>query len=76
MVVCTVVLSLFTVNLWFYYTRAYNCCLETRRMLGCSSDFTQPCREFTGCVMRAVCVCVCVCVCVGVCVCGWVARDT
>ena len=33
---------------WLFYTRSLNCCLEVRAKLGCSADYTQPCREHAG----------------------------
>lgn len=31
-----------------FWARSSVCCADVRAMLGCSSDFTEPCREFTG----------------------------
>ena len=43
---CTVVTSiiaLLTVQIWFYYTRAKNCCQEIRLSFGCVADTTVDC---------------------------------
>ena len=32
----------------FYYSRAFNCCLEARALLGCSPSYLEPCLEYSG----------------------------
>lgn len=35
-------------DVWFYYSRSLNCCVDLRTILGCSANPDEPCRGFTG----------------------------
>jgi hypothetical protein len=42
-VLCTSVIALLMVQIWFFYTRANNCCQEIRLSYGCVADTTVDC---------------------------------
>jgi len=44
----TTILSVFVVDVWFFYSKSLNCCTEIRLLLGCDPSFLQPCRDFVG----------------------------
>ena len=55
MVLVTMVLSVLVTDVWFYYSKSLNCCVEIRGLLDDGSGtvcppalFTAPCRGFTG----------------------------
>lgn len=35
-------------DIWLYYSKALNCCLEVRTLLGCSPSYLEPCLGFVG----------------------------
>lgn len=58
MIVMTLVIGGLMITIWFYSSRATNCCLEVRTLLGCSPLTTVPCRGYEGCVVLARYLCV------------------
>ena len=36
------------VNIWMFYSKSLNCCLEARAFLGCSPITAEPCMGYTG----------------------------
>lgn len=48
MLLFTMIMSVLVVDVWFYWSRAINCCSEVRALLGCETDYARPCREFDG----------------------------
>jgi hypothetical protein len=42
------ILAVLLVNIWMYFSRSLNCCLEARAFLGCSAVTSEPCHAFTG----------------------------
>ena len=44
----TMIMSVLVVDVWFYYSKSLNCCIEIRLLLGCPASYLLPCREFVG----------------------------
>jgi hypothetical protein len=43
MILVTCVVALLAVDIWFYFSRALNCCKDVRAQLGCSADVYASC---------------------------------
>ena len=46
--VVTIMYVMLTIDVWLFYSKSLNCCLEVRAFLGCSPSYLEPCREFAG----------------------------
>ena len=42
------ILCVLVVNIWMYWSKALNCCLEARALVGCSPVTAEPCLGYTG----------------------------
>ena len=48
MALVTTIMSVLVVDVWFYYSKSLNCCIQIRTLLGCDPSYLAPCREFVG----------------------------